>query len=44
MPKKGEEYGNYEKYEKNSITEENEKGEADWGTDPFLKNYNNMIR
>lgn len=44
MPKKGEEYGNYERYEKNAVTEENDQGKDDWGDDNFLKNYNNMIR
>jgi hypothetical protein len=44
MPKKGEEYGNYERYSQNSVTEENEQGKDDWGDDTFLRNYNNMIR
>jgi hypothetical protein len=44
MPKKGEEYGNYERYQKNAVTEENDQGKDDWGDDNFLKNYNNMIR
>jgi hypothetical protein len=44
MPKKGEEYGNYERYEKNAVTEENDQGKDDWGDDTFLRNYNNMIR
>lgn len=32
------EYGNYEKYEKNSITEEVERGEDDPGYDTLFKN------
>jgi len=27
MPKKGAEYGNYERFDKNKITEESDKGE-----------------
>lgn len=38
------EYGNYQKYENNSITENVEKGEDDVGADPFLKNNRDMMR
>jgi hypothetical protein len=38
------EYGNYEKYEKNSVTEEVEKGEEDYGYDKFNKNYIEMMK
>ena len=34
------ENGNYKKYEKNSVTEEFDKGEYDGGLDQFQKNYN----
>lgn len=37
-------YGNYEKYEKNSIQGETESGEKDFGEDVFVKNYNRMLR
>jgi hypothetical protein len=36
------EYGNYEKYEKNSIEEENERGENDDGSDRLLRNDREM--
>ena len=42
--KDGEEYGNYEKFEKNKIEWKTDKGETDMGEDPFLKNYNDMLR
>ena len=32
------EYGNYEKYEKNTVTEEVERGQDDLGNDPLFKN------
>jgi len=38
------EYGNYEKYEKNAVVEEIEKGEDDTGIDKFHKNIVNMNR
>lgn len=38
------EYGNYEKYEKNSIEEEVEKGETDLGFDKFVKNNKDLQR
>ena len=44
MPKKGEEYGNYERYEKNFTSEENEQGKSDFGNECFLKNYNDMLK
>lgn len=37
-------YGNYEKYEKNSVNEEVEKGERDYGHDTFWKNHSQMTR
>lgn len=37
-------YGNYEKYEKNTITEEVEKGSTDNGLDTFWKNNNEMLK
>jgi hypothetical protein len=37
------EYGNYEKYEKNSIEEENERGENDDGSDRLLRNDREMM-
>lgn len=43
MPEKGEEYGNYEKYEKNSVELEVDEGLYDDGSDKFRKNYNNMM-
>jgi len=44
MPKRGGEYGNYERFAKNAVTEDLEKGEYDWGNDRFDVNYQNMIR
>lgn len=38
------EYGSYDKYEKNQISEEIEKGEQDTGLDNFLKNNKDMLR
>ena len=38
------EYGNYEKYEKNAVVEEIEKGEDDTGIDKLHKNIVNMNR
>lgn len=37
-------YGNYEKYDKNSIKEDKDRGEADFGEDMFLKNYHKMMK
>lgn len=37
-------YGNYEKYEKNSVEQELEKGDKDSGRDTFWKNHTNMVR
>lgn len=37
-------YGNYEKYEKNSVTEEVDKGITDEGLDTFWKNNNEMLK
>jgi hypothetical protein len=37
------EYGNYDKYEKNSVSEDVEKGAYDDGTDNFHKNYLDMM-
>jgi hypothetical protein len=35
-------YGNYDKYEKNSIEEEVDRGETDVGIDNFYKNFREM--
>jgi len=35
-------YGNYEKYDKNSVVHETEKGENDRGFDRFFKNESEM--
>lgn len=35
-------YGNYEKYEKNSVSHELEKGEYDLGYDKLMKNDHEM--
>lgn len=43
-PARGGEYGNYERFEKNEIGEEIEKGEDDYGKDQFFRNYNQMAR
>lgn len=37
-------YGNYEKYEKNSIEEDVDRGTRDTGADLFYKNNTNMMR
>ena len=44
MEKDGHEYGNYDKYTKNSVEEMNDPGVADDGQDRFFGNYNNMLR
>jgi len=44
MPTRGNEYGNYERFEKNSITEESDQGSTDRGKDTFMRNYNDMLR
>ena len=44
MPKRGGEYGNYERFSKNSVTEDMERGELDWGNDKIDVNFQNMIR
>lgn len=44
MPSRGNEYGNYERFEKNTITEEMDQGHEDNGHDTFMKNYNDMLR
>ncbi len=44
MPRDGHEYGDYEKYDKNTVNILNDKGQDDRGHDNFLKNYNNMLR
>jgi hypothetical protein len=36
------EYGNYEKYEKNTVKEETERGENDYGFDTIMKNDREM--
>lgn len=38
------EYGNYDKYEANQITEELEKGDDDPGLDKFYKNNEDMLK
>lgn len=38
------EYGNYRKYEKNSISQETDKGENDDGRDRFQRNNNEMMK
>jgi len=44
MPSRGNEYGNYERFEKNTISEEMDKGTTDMGRDTFMRNYNDMLR
>jgi hypothetical protein len=44
MPAAGQEYGDYEKYEKNKVETLTEKGEDETGNDKFQKNYNEMLR
>lgn len=41
-----DDYGDYSKFTdgKNSVTEVNDIGEFDDGTDPFYKNYNKMLQ
>ena len=43
-PFKKDEYGDYDKYEKNSIEEKTDTGQDDYGNDTFYRNYNNMLR
>jgi hypothetical protein len=43
-PFKQDEYGDYEKYEKNTVEEKNDNGSDDFGYDTFFGNYNNMLR
>ena len=43
-PADGEEYGDYDKFEKNKVETLNERGEDDSGIDNFQKNYNEMLR
>ena len=43
-PFKMNEYGDYDKYEKNTVVEKNDKGSDDYGNDTFFGNYNNMLR
>jgi len=42
--KDGHEYGNYEKYESNSVEHEEEDALRDDGESKFFKNYQNMLR
>jgi hypothetical protein len=44
FPADGQEYGDYEKFDKNKVEQLNDKGLADEGHDNFQKNYNEMIR
>ena len=44
MPKDGQEYGDYQKYEKNSVVQKNDQGFDDPGNDTFFTNYQNMLR
>ena len=44
MPSRGNEYGNYERFEKNTISESMDTGSTDTGEDTFMKNYNDMLR
>jgi hypothetical protein len=43
MPERGEEYGNYRKYEANSVKEVNDLGLNETGEDKFRKNYNSLM-
>jgi hypothetical protein len=45
MAEAGDDYGDYSKFEsrKNSVTEKNDLGEFDDGSDKFLANYNHMM-
>jgi len=43
-PFKKDEYGDYDKYEKNTVEEKNDTGKDDYGNDTFYTNYNNMLR
>ena len=42
--KDGEEYGDYEKFDKNKVEWKTDEGQQDMGEDPFLQNYNQMLR
>lgn len=39
-----QEYGNYEKYEKNAVVQEVDRGEDDFGYDKFMINYHDMMK